>query len=910
MHHDNGGGRPHAGMPPDALARRVEELELALAEARAEAAHWASFPLENPYPVLRLGKDGLLLHANRPAQALLSLPAEEADAALLDRLSVHAVRTLEAQAPRTFEIGLGGALFEFKAVPVPGENAVNVYGLDVSARRDALEALREDQRQAALLADLLENSEQPFAIAHADGRLVRCNLAAARLLGYDLSEIQDLNWISLTPEDWQDKDRANLEELNRTGRALRVEKEYFHKDGRRVPVELLVHMRRDEAGAPLFYYAFLTDLTRRKRTEEELLSLNAILSAVTESTTALIYVMDLESRLVMANPALLRLLGLTAREALGKTPLDVHPPEMGRAHMANDRQVVATGKPLSFEETSVLGGMRRHWLSIKTPRFDAAGRVVGVIGISLEITEQKRLEEALRHSQEDLCRAQSVARVGSWRLDVLNDRLTWSDENYRIFGVPPGTPMDYEAFLERVHPQDRQDVDREWKAALRGRPYDIEHRLNLPGEIRWVREQAELEFAPDGTLLGGFGTTQDITDRKLAEQALREAMEAADAANQAKSEFLARMSHEIRTPMNAILGMTELSLQMAADPLQKDYLATTMEAARGLLGVINDILDLSKIEAGKLALSPVDFDLHELARSLMKSLEVVAAPKRLGLKTFIAPDVPRRVHGDANRTRQVLFNLVGNAVKYTRQGGVSLELRAQEQRPDGRRVVEIAVSDTGPGITEALRDRIFEPFVRQGGSLAAEGTGLGLAISRGIVEAMGGTLALLGNSGEGSVFSCTIPFEPSLTPSPSRNGADDFVCVGAPLRILAVDDNPINLKVVSALLARLGHLCDRCDSGALALEALSRPGLPYDVVLVDIEMDGMDGFETTRRIRAGEGGQAHRAVNVIALSAHALESFRTRCLEAGMNDFLAKPVSLADLTRAFGYASASLRSRS
>ena len=512
-------------------------------------------------------------------------------------------------------------------------------------------------------------------------------------------------------------------------------------------------------------------------------------------------------------------------------------------------------------------------------------------------------EEALRCGREDLCNAQAVARTGSWRLDVRQNRLTWSDENYRIFRVPLGAPLTYELFLERVHPDDRAHVQREWSAALRGEPYDIEHRLNIEGETCWVRERAVLEFDQEGKLLGGFGTTQDITNRKLAEQALREAKEAADMANQAKSDFLAKMSHEIRTPMNAILGMTELSLQMSCSPQQKDYLETVMNSAHGLLTIINDILDLSRIEAGKLALTPTTFNLHEMVRGLAKSMEVIATAKSLHIRHRIDSTVPRLVRADGNRLRQVLFNLMGNAVKFTEQGEVFLNVFPARQTPDGRSMLEFAVSDTGPGIPEGNQELIFEPFIQQGlPGESMKGTGLGLAIAKHIMEAMGGSISLESAPGSGSVFTCRAPLEPVLA-SVSIRETGSYQCVGRPLSILVVDDNAVNLKVAAALLARLGHRCTPCDGGREALSLIRNPAARFDVVFMDIEMDGMNGFETARRIRGGEAGEAHRSATIIALSAHALPDFRKRCIDEGMNDFITKPVCLSDLVSVLGDAS-------
>ncbi len=546
------------------------------------------------------------------------------------------------------------------------------------------------------------------------------------------------------------------------------------------------------------------------------------------------------------------------------------------------------------EAFAPLHAMRNYSLGALAALLLLSGTLALILGRRQTQLEARVTENAhaLAENEAQLNRAQSVAQLGSWHLDLTRNQLTWSDETCRIFGTPSGTPLAYEDFIQCVHPDERDAVNAAWQAALKGAPYDITHRIVIAGETKWVREMAEFVFDAKGQFYAATGTVQEVTRQVDIERALRDAMQAAESANQAKSEFLANMSHEIRTPMNAILGLTQLVLDTPLEARQRDFLGKALSSGRALLGILNDILDYSKIEAGRLDIDKTAFSVEEVLREIGDLFSARLAEKGIELFFDIAPDLPVEVIGDPLRLHQILANLIGNAIKFTERGEIHVlaETVYSENSPGDGLTLRFAVRDTGIGIRRELAQHLFEPFTQADGSITRKygGTGLGLAICHRLVTLMGGQIAASGNEGQGATFTFTL-----IVGRSHQDRSNVRLQEIAGMKVLVVDDQGSARDILGRLLTAWGVEHDTAADGHTALkmiEAAQARKDGYCIVLLDWQMPDMDGVDIVRRIAANPASYGH-ALKVMMVTAHDRDKLIQAAGELRLDGILTKPVT-------------------
>ena len=760
-----------------------------------------------------------------------------------------------------------------------------------------------------------KNKSVMLLIDPASGEIVAANQAAVTYYGYVQQplvgmRISDINTL---PPDEVAQERQ---------RALHEERQYFNFQHRLASGEIRdveVYSTPVETGGKSLLFSLVHDVTKRKQAEEALQHHKTMMERTESLAHLASFEWEVDADIVTWSPEMFRILGRDSVQGIPNLEgqAELYTPESTQILFDAVSKAVGDGTPYQLQLIAELpDGEQRICYVNAFPERDASGRVVRIAGLVQDITERKQAEAALRTSEERWQFALEGSDQGVYDWDIKQGLVYFSTVWRRLIGIEPQALSDrIETWLERIHPEDRSEVEARLQAHFGGETerYVCEYRLrHADGRWLWMRDIGMVVArSSSGEPLRMIGTDRDISEPKQAEAELEQhrhhladlvetrtaelsiAKDTAEAANRAKSQFLANMSHELRTPMNAIMGMTNIALRRATEPQLVDKLTKIDNASKHLLSVINDILDISKIEAGRLTLERVSFKFGLVLENLMNMVGQRVAEKGLTLLVDLPPTIARQSFmGDPLRLGQILLNLTGNAVKFTTQGSITVRIIKLEETPADA-LLRCEVLDTGIGIRAEDQQRLFTAFEQADGSMTRKygGTGLGLVISRRLAELMGGDIALSSTSGQGSTFWLTVRLDKTtdaVPPAPTfaeESAEAQLHARYAGTRILLAEDEPINQEVSRGLLEDVGLTVELAEDGGTAVAMALRSH--YDLILMDMQMPQMNGVEATRMIRALP---AYVHTPILAMTANAFDEDRQVCLDAGMDDHIGKPV--------------------
>lgn len=754
------------------------------------------------------------------------------------------------------------------------------------------------QEQSTYLNTLIEACPIGIVTENADRHIEKSNRAFQEMFGYSNSEMNTVSIDELlAPDEFRQEANQLSGDVLHGGMVHKIVRRR-HRTGELIDVEAF--------GVPLVLNGVLRgqlgmylDINERVKAQQALRDSEELLRTVSETAPVGIFRVDVNGNCLYLNQRWTEMMGVESTESLGESWLKaVHPEDKERVTSLWEN-CVAAGELYQSKHRYLARDGQTLWVeSAARPLNDVRGKLQGYVGMMQDVTERRAAEERLRQSEEMFRTLSASAPVGIFLVNAKAECIYVNEKWVEMSGISKEDAIGG-LWPRALHPDDQEETLRLWyETSSRGEVFERSFRFSgVNDSVIWADLIAKPFFGPEKTPQGYVGIIQDVTQREKTEERLREAAKTAEAASRAKSEFLANMSHEIRTPMNGILGMTELVLETKLDPEQRECLTMAKSSADALLTLINDILDYSKIEAGKLEIEAIEFQLADTLSETMKTLRLKAHQKGLELAYDIQSDVPAALLGDPGRLRQIIVNLVGNALKFTERGEVILHVRVDSRTIDGV-LLRFTVADTGIGIPPDKQATIFEAFTQADGSMTRTygGTGLGLTISSRLVGFMNGNIWVESELGNGSRFHFTIRF--GIQDTPTRNRVPRDIAILRDMNVLIVDDNATNQQILLKMLRNWQTVPKAVESGARAITTLQeaqRLGKFFPLILLDAHMPEMDGFTLADHIKKNPNWET---ATIMMLSSAGQRGDAKRCRELGVAAYLTKPIGQEELLEA------------
>lgn len=869
------------------LLEKVSSQKDELKRANQEIHDIALFPKQNPDPLIRINLQGELLQ-NNPVAAQLDFLTYENKVYSNHEFFKIIAKKIDTSDKRWFiEAGFQSKIYSFVCVSMVEDGYINIYGRDITQQK-------YDQEQLERLSLVASANHNGVLFTDRHGKIFWCNEGLEKITGYCREEIIGRTPIELLRGTFTDSaglkkmvdDFYNLRSFNN-------ELIQYRKDGSCYWAKTKGQPVKSKDGN-LSYFAIIEDISLEKEKEEQL----RVLSSIAEENTHGVIIADRDGSVQWANKSFEKMSGYSLQELMGQKPGDIlHGPETDKATASYISNQIKKGEPFVCEILNYHKNGTDYWIRLQGQALkDKDGNVTKLFAIEEDITEEKKLAKKIKDIESKFKLALDKIGDNVWEYDLRTRKIQFLQQRKSFSGFEITSDRSLEMiWADIIYKPDLPIIEEARRRYVDGESdsQTLEYRVvDANGDIRWVMDRGVvLEKNADNKPVLVIGAHTDITNLKNIEEQLLIAKDAAEASRKTKEIFLANMSHEIRTPMNAIIGMATQLKKAKLDAQQQLQLDTINTAAQNLLVIINDILDLSKLEAGKLALEKIGFKPGLVIERSMQVMEHKAEEKGLAFtNSFIDPQLSQVLVGDPYRLNQVILNLLSNAIKFTEKGNIDISCRVIKQTPANQQI-EIIVQDTGIGMAPEYVNNLFQKFSQEDNSVARKfgGTGLGMSIIREIVDLMGGNIRVDSRKGEGTLVSITLTFKKGNEKDlPGKNTELYNTEMLQGKKVLIVDDNEMNRLVAATILKSYNVAVAEADSGPNAIELMRNQ--TFDMVLMDIQMPGMNGYEAASIIRK----EISKEIPLVALTANAISGEQQKCLDAGMDDYISKPFDEGD----------------